>query len=55
MSAFNWFLTKKKAYELRTKQLTTASGEITYTARTGRTVDNFVSNAAPKQIPDTKA
>ena len=42
MSAGNWFLTEKKAFELRTKQLTTASGEITYTAKTGRVADNFV-------------
>jgi hypothetical protein len=35
MSAFNWFTTEAKALDLRTKQLTTAAGEITYTARTG--------------------
>lgn len=41
MSSFNWFNTEAKAYDLRTKQFTTASGEITYTAKTGRTADNF--------------
>ena len=42
MSANNWFETERKAYDLRTKQLTTASGVITYTARTGRPADNFI-------------
>lgn len=42
MSAFNWFETERKAFDLRTKSLTTASGDITYTARTGRVDDNFV-------------
>lgn len=42
MSAFNWFETERKAYDLRTKNLTTASGTITYTAKTGRVADNFV-------------
>jgi hypothetical protein len=42
MSAFNWFETKRKAHDLRTVNLTTASGDITYTARTGRVADNFV-------------
>lgn len=42
MSAFNWFSTEKKAFDLRNVELTTASGNITYTARTGRVADNFV-------------
>lgn len=42
MSAFNWFSTEAKALDLRTVALTTASGEITYTARTGRAADNFI-------------
>ncbi len=42
MSAFNWFETERKAFDLRTKALTTASGVITYTAKTGRVADNFV-------------
>lgn len=42
MSAFNWFETKRKAHDLRTVALVTASGEVTYTARTGRVADNFV-------------
>lgn len=42
MSAHNWFLTEKKAYvESGTKNLTTASGAITYTAKTGRVADSF--------------
>ena len=42
MSAFNWFDTERKAFDLRTKNLTTKSGNTTYTARTGRAADNFV-------------
>lgn len=42
MSAFNFFQTEKKAYDLRTVHLTTASGDITYTAKTGRAADNFI-------------
>jgi hypothetical protein len=42
MSAFNWFNTEKQAYDMRTKQLTTADGTITYTAKTGRAADNFI-------------
>ncbi len=42
MSSFNWFDTQRKAYDLRTKSLLTASGKVTYTARTGRVADNFV-------------
>lgn len=42
MAAHNWFQTKKHAADLRTVNLTTASGDITYTARTGRAADNFV-------------
>lgn len=42
MSAFNWFDTERKAYDLRTKQFTTSSGNITYTARVGGTSDNFI-------------
>lgn len=42
MSAFNFFNTEQKAVDLRTVNLTTASGKITYTARTGRPADNFI-------------
>ncbi len=42
MSAFNWFNTEKQAFDMRTKTLTTADGDITYTAKTGRAADNFV-------------
>lgn len=41
MSATNLALTKKKAASFTTVQLTTASGNITYTARTGRPADGF--------------
>jgi hypothetical protein len=41
MSAFNFFNTEQRATDLRTKQFTTASGKITYTAKTGRPADNF--------------
>lgn len=41
MSATNWFNTEQKAFDLRTKHFTTASGKITYTAKTGRSADNF--------------
>ena len=42
MSAFNFFNTEQRATDIRTVNLTTASGKITYTARTGRVADNFV-------------
>lgn len=42
MSSGNFFNTERMAYDLRTKQLTTAAGNITYTAKTGRVEDNFV-------------
>ena len=42
MSSFNWFTTENKALNLRTKNLATKSGNITYTAKTGRAADNFV-------------
>ena len=45
MSAFNFFSTKHKALNLRTVDLTTADGEITYTAKTGRAADNFITDA----------
>jgi len=44
MSAFNFFDTEHKATDLRTKSLTTGSGKITYTAKTGRVADNFVAD-----------
>ena len=41
-SAGNWFHTEQSAFNLRTKTLTTADGDITYTAKTGRSTDDFV-------------
>jgi len=42
MAAHNWFNTEQRAFDMRTKTLTTADGDITYTAKTGRTDDNFI-------------
>ena len=41
-SAGNWFYDEQRAFNLRTKSLTTADGDITYTAKTGRPADDFV-------------
>lgn len=41
MSAFNWFTTQDKAFDLRTKSITTSSTVTTYTIRVGGTSDNF--------------
>lgn len=41
MSANNRELTKKKAADMNTVNLTTASGVITYTAKTGQVSDGF--------------
>ena len=42
MSAGNWFFTERQAFDERTVALTTATGNITYTAKTGRVADNFI-------------
>ena len=44
-SAGNWYETERKAYKMRTKQITTSSGNITYTAKTGRPADDFIVDA----------
>ena len=44
MSAGNWFYNEQRAFNLRTKELTTADGDITYTARTGRAADSFITD-----------
>lgn len=44
-SAGNWFETERKAYKMRTKAITTSSGNITYTAKTGRAADDFIVDA----------
>ena len=41
-SSGNWFETKRKAYKLRTKVLTTSATVTTYTAKTGRASDGFI-------------
>ena len=42
MSVGNFFNTENRALNLRTVDLTSASGDITYTARTGRATDDFI-------------
>ena len=42
MSAGNFFETKRKAFDLRTVNLTTSSTVTTYTAKVGGASDNFV-------------
>ena len=44
-SAGNWFETRRKAHDLRTKKITTSSTVTTYTARTGGTTYNFIEDA----------
>ena len=44
-SSGNWFETQRKAYKLRTKELTTSTGNITYTAKVGSASDNFIVDA----------
>jgi len=41
-SAGNFFETQRKAYDLRTKALTTSTTVTTYTARVGGASDNFI-------------
>lgn len=41
-SAGNWFYEEQRAFNLRTKQLTTADGDITYTAKVGSAADDFI-------------
>lgn len=42
MSAFNWFSTRKKAFDIRQKNITTSATVTTYTARVGSVSDNFI-------------
>ena len=42
MSAGNFFETERKAFDLRTKKLTTSTSLTTYTARVGGASDNFI-------------
>jgi len=44
MSKVNWFFTRNGALDLSTKQLTTASGNVTYTAKVGSSSDGFESD-----------
>jgi len=43
-SAGNWFETRRKAHDLRTKEITTSSTVTTYTARVGGTTYNFIED-----------
>lgn len=42
MSAGNLFETERKAFDLRTKVITSSTGVVTYTARVGGASDNFI-------------
>lgn len=44
MSSGNWFETRRKAYNLRTKTITTSSTLTTYTTRAGGASDNFIED-----------
>lgn len=44
MSAGNWFETRRKAHDLRTKELTTSSTLTTYTVRTGGSTYEFIED-----------
>ncbi len=44
MSGANHFYTRHEALKLRTKSLLTASGDVTYTAKTGRSADDFIAD-----------
>ena len=50
MSSGNWFETKRKAYKQRTKVLTTSATVTTYTAKTGRASDGFITDAVIQVI-----
>lgn len=41
-TATNWFFTERQAFDERTVALVTASGAITYTAKTGQSSDDFI-------------
>lgn len=49
-SSGNWFETKRKAYKLRTKVLTTSATNVTYTAKMGAASDNFIVDAVIQVI-----
>ena len=42
MSGGNWFLTRKKAFDLRTITVTTSSTVTTYTAKVGTPANDFI-------------
>ena len=44
MSAGNWFLTRNKAFNQYTKEITTSSALTTYTARVGGTTYGFIED-----------
>ncbi|TES90641.1 MAG: hypothetical protein E3J87_09575 [Candidatus Cloacimonadota bacterium] len=45
MASGNWFETRRKAYGMRTKKITTSSTLTTYTTRAGGASDNFIEDA----------
>ena len=42
MAGANWFETRRSAFKLRTKEITTSSSLVTYTTRAGGAGDNFI-------------
>lgn len=48
MSSGNWFETRRKAFGLRTKEITTSSTLTAYTTRAGGASDNFIEDAVIK-------
>jgi hypothetical protein len=44
MSSGNWFETKRKAFDLRTKEITTSSTVTVYTSRAGGSAHGFVED-----------
>jgi len=44
MSKGNWFETRRGAYDLRTKTITTSSSVTAYTTRAGGASDNFIED-----------
>ena len=44
MSAFNWFNTRKRAFEQRTIAITTSATVTTYTAKVGSTANNLITD-----------
>ena len=48
MSAGNWFETRRKAFKLRTKEITTSASLTTYTTRVGGSGNDFIEDRVIK-------